>query len=70
MERKGLPGTEAYPCGLWSVPGNPLQPMRWCGFKAKISRFQENKKNPDYFTKVTRFGTLVWYDGRENEKRT
>ncbi len=41
MERKGLPGTEAYPCGLLSVPGNSLQPMRLRGFKAKISRIQE-----------------------------
>ena len=44
MERKGLPGTEAYPCGLLSVPGNDLQPMRLRGFKAKISQIKENTK--------------------------
>ena len=40
MERKGLPGTEAYPFGLLSVPGNDLQPMRLRGVNAKISRIQ------------------------------
>jgi hypothetical protein len=41
MERKGLLETEAYLEGLSSVSNKPLQPIRLCGFNAKISRFQE-----------------------------
>lgn len=53
MERKGLSGTEAYPCGLSSVPDNSLQPMRLCVFKGNISRFQgvvkDKKKCDDFY---------------------
>jgi hypothetical protein len=40
MERKGSLETEAYLKGLSSVSNKPLQPIKLCGFNAKISRFQ------------------------------
>jgi hypothetical protein len=41
MERKGLLETKAYLEGLSSVSNKPLQPIKLCGFNAKIARFQE-----------------------------
>ena len=35
MERKGLPGTEASPCGLLRISGNTLRRMKLREFKAK-----------------------------------
>jgi hypothetical protein len=40
MERKGLLEIEAYREGLSSVSNKPLQPIKLCGFNAKISQFQ------------------------------
>jgi hypothetical protein len=40
MKRKGLLETEAYLKGLSRVSNKPLQPIKLCGFNAKISRFQ------------------------------